>query len=136
MHSRSPLPYILLVACVASLTSCSTTTSTLASTHRKVSVSDQFYPVRPDGTKNEGVAELNVCVAANSTLESANIVKSSGYQDLDDAAVAVMQSGRYKAGTQDGRPVRMCKKYRVTFDPKKGKQTDGHNVHEVRDAAT
>jgi TonB family protein len=129
MRGRLLVPHTLLLACVAILTSCSTNTSTPDTGHRKFSVSDRFYPSSPDGTRNEGVVDVNVCIAANSTLESANILNSSGHQDLDDAALAIMHSGRYKAGTEDGHPVRGCRKLRVTFDAKKNKSADLHDIH-------
>jgi TonB family protein len=78
---------------------------------------DQWYPRNPDGTEHAGVVDVNVCVASNSTVASVTLAHSSGHDDLDGAAVAMMKAGHYKAGTVDGQPVARCKIMRVTFTP-------------------
>jgi protein TonB len=84
-----------------------------------MSLGDQWYPIKPDGTKNEGIVELKVCVSDHDSLESVSVVKSSGYEDLDNAAVGGMKTGRYKSGTKGGHPVAACKNFRITFDAHK-----------------
>ncbi len=46
------------------------------------------------------------------------LVSSSGYPALDEAAGKCMAAGRFKAGTVEGKPARSYKDYKVTFKPK------------------
>ena len=114
MKNRSTFPFVLLLmASIVVSTGCSTSKTVEAP--GRVNVSNDWYPRRPDGTENEGAAEVRVCIAPNGSVENATLVSSSGHEDLDATAVALMKAGRYKAETKDGHPIGGCKIFRVTY---------------------
>jgi TonB family protein len=77
---------------------------------------DELYPAISQRMGEQGVAEVEACVAANGRLDGAPSVRSSsGYPRLDAAALQWAQELRYRAATVDGVPVRACKGFRVTF---------------------
>jgi TonB family protein len=80
---------------------------------------DELYPAISQRMGEQGVAEVEACVAANGRLDGAPSVRtSSGYARLDAAALQWAQELRYRAATADGVPVRACKGFRVTFQLK------------------
>ena len=49
-------------------------------------------------------------------LRDPEVVESSGFRDIDAAAIKVAKSSRYKAGTEDGVPLaESCLKFKVKF---------------------
>ena len=55
--------------------------------------------------EEEGTTRLKLEVGANNQLVGASIVKSSGFADLDRAAIRALSQCEFKAATQDGTPV-------------------------------
>lgn len=121
MRYLFPLSATSLTIVLAAISAGCATSKTDVAAPGTVYVSDEWYPRRADGTKNEGVAEVYVCIAATGSVEGATLLKSTGHQDLDSAALSIMEQGRYKAGTQDGKHAEKCKTYRLTFSAKRSK---------------
>jgi hypothetical protein len=69
----------------------------------------------------EGIATLSACVDPGGRLTSdPKIVQSTGSRRLDDGALtlAIAGSGRYRATTENGKPVNSCYAFRIRFDLK------------------
>ena len=60
--------------------------------------------------------EIRVCVAVNGKVSSTTVTLTSGYKELDSAAISLMRRGKFKAGTVDGKPVASCKDYAIVFE--------------------
>lgn len=56
-------------------------------------------------SEEEGTTRLRLDIGSNGSLTGASILKSSGYADLDRAAVRALSKCSFKAATQDGVPV-------------------------------
>jgi protein TonB len=63
------------------------------------------YPSAAVKSEEEGTTRLKLDVGANGQLAGASVVKSSGFPDLDRAAVRALSQCEFKAATQDGTPV-------------------------------
>jgi len=63
------------------------------------------YPAAALKSEEEGTTRLKLEVGANGQLVGASVVKSSGFADLDRAAVRGLSQCAFKAATQDGTPV-------------------------------
>jgi len=80
--------------------------------------SDDFYP--PDAIRNgvTGVATVRACVDDRGRLTAApTLAQTSGSASLDGSALKLAEagSGRYRATTEDGRPVPSCYDFRIRF---------------------
>jgi TonB family protein len=62
----------------------------------------QFISVR---LNEEGVAELAIHISKDGTVSSATVTKSSGFQRVDNAALACVSIFRYQPAMRDGVPV-------------------------------
>jgi TonB family protein len=78
---------------------------------------DEFYPAQSIRMGEQGVVEIEACVASNGRLDDVPSVRtSSGHARLDAAAVQwAQQALRYRAATSNGVPMRSCKGFRVYF---------------------
>ena len=64
------------------------------------------YPTLGMRLGHEGIVQLRIVVDEQGRVVAAQVESSSGYAELDDAAVAWVQSRwRYQPAMQDGRPV-------------------------------
>lgn len=63
------------------------------------------YPHEAVKLREEGTVKLQFTVGANGTLVGSAIVKSSGYRDLDQAALQALIHCRFKPAYREGRPV-------------------------------
>lgn len=63
------------------------------------------YPKSALLNEETGIVRVRFVVGADSQLMSAAVLKSSGYKDLDKAAVAALSKCRFKAAMQDGAPI-------------------------------
>ena len=80
---------------------------------------EDYYPAQALRLNQSGSAVVKLCVGANNKINGpVELVTSSGFPLLDEAAGKCMAAGRYKAGTIEGKPVSSCKNYKVTFKPK------------------
>lgn len=81
-----------------------------------------FYPAASIRAGEEGAATVQACVDGHGRLISApSLVQSSGSERLDQAALKLARagSGRYRATTEEGRPVDACYPFRIRFDLRK-----------------
>ncbi len=64
------------------------------------------YPRAALLREEEGTVRLKLEVGPDSRLVSASVLRSSGFTDLDKAAIAALSNCTFKAATQDGTPIR------------------------------
>jgi len=81
--------------------------------------SDEFYPAASKRLGEEGVVTVHVCVdPRGKVIDEPTIAKTSGNSRLDEGAIKLAKagSGRYKAGTADGKPEdNSCLSFNVKF---------------------
>ena len=80
-----------------------------------------FYPPSAIRLGEHGVVSVRVCVDSQGRLTAEPaLAQSSGSARLDDGALRLARagSGRYRATTEDGRPVSSCYPVRIRFDLK------------------
>jgi TonB family protein len=68
-------------------------------------VCSQAYPAAAIEAHAEGTTLLAFKVTAEGSVKDPTIARSSGNEDLDDAALQCVTRWRYKPATQDGKPV-------------------------------
>jgi protein TonB len=74
------------------------------------------YPAVDRRLDHEGVVLLTVMIDAEGNVSDANVLKSSGYDSLDAAAVSwVKEHWRYKPATHNGNAVAATARAEVTF---------------------
>ncbi|HEY6484295.1 MAG TPA: energy transducer TonB [Steroidobacteraceae bacterium] len=81
--------------------------------------SDDYYPPASRRMGEQGAATVHVCVGVNGKLtEEPTVSQSSGSSRLDEGAVKLAKagSGRYKPGTEDGKPINSCFQFRIKFE--------------------
>ena len=77
---------------------------------------EDYYPSSAMRQGQEGSVVVKMCVGSDSKLEGApEILTSSGFPALDEAAGKCLAAGRYKAAVSEGKPVRSCKPIKVTY---------------------
>jgi TonB family protein len=76
-----------------------------------------FYPQGSMRRAEQGAPMVKVCVApSGKLLRDPEVVESSGFRELDAAAIKVAKASRYKAGTKDGEPLpESCIEFKVKF---------------------
>ena len=80
---------------------------------------EDFYPPASKRLRETGWAMVSVCVnEAGRLIREPVLEQSSGYARLDEAAVRLARagSGRYRATTENGRPVEACYPFRIRFE--------------------
>ena len=76
-----------------------------------------FYPPGSLGRKEQGTPIIEACVGPdNQLLREPIVAGSSGFPDLDAAAIKVAKATRYSAGTKNGIPLpESCIQFKVKF---------------------
>ena len=76
-----------------------------------------YYPAGSVRRQEQGSPVVEACVGSNNQLLRDPIVAvSSGYPDLDAAAIKVAKATRYAAGTENGVPLpESCIKFKIKF---------------------
>jgi protein TonB len=69
---------------------------------------DSFYPSFSKRSGEEGRVEIRLYISEDGYVESNEIIKSSGYANLDRAALQMSKLIRYKTVLSDGSPLRRC----------------------------
>jgi periplasmic protein TonB len=95
---------------------------TPAGTGKNFPPSDEYYPPASQRLEEQGVAVVNICVGPDNRLTApTSIEKTSGFPRLDEAALKYTNaaSGKYKAATEDGKPIPSCFKLAIRFQLKK-----------------
>jgi TonB family protein len=54
-------------------------------------------------------------VSATGTIDSVELLQSSGFSRLDQAAIGIGKESRFRPAMRDGHSVPFCLPYRVTF---------------------
>ena len=78
---------------------------------------NRIVPVYPRSARrkgHEGVVTVAISVAEDGVVAHAEVVSSSGYRELDEAALSAVRSARFAPATSDGVSVRG--ELRLTFD--------------------
>jgi len=82
---------------------------------------EDYYPSQAKRLEQEGTVVVKYCVGPTNKIEGpVSVVTSSGFPLLDEAAGKCLNAGRYKAATQEGKPVLSCKNIKVTYKLKAG----------------
>jgi periplasmic protein TonB len=83
---------------------------------RAANIND-FYPPGSVRREEEGAPVVQACVGPNGRLLRDPVVTdTSGFPDLDGAAVKVAKANRYAPGTDNGQPLQeSCMKFKVKF---------------------
>ena len=80
---------------------------------------EDYFPSQAKRLEQVGTVVVKYCIGVNNKLDGVvEVVTSSGYPLLDEAAGKCLAAGRYKAGTVDGQPARLCKNVKVTYEIK------------------
>jgi TonB family protein len=76
-----------------------------------------YYPAGSARRQEQGAPIIEVCVGADGQLLREPVVaNTSGFPELDAAAVKVAKASRYAAGTENGKPLaESCVKFKVKF---------------------
>lgn len=93
--------------------------STPVVTVQQPNCGEEYYPAQALRLDQHGSAVVKVCVGVNNKIDRpVELVNTSGFPMLDEAAAKCMAAGRFKAGTVEGKATASCKNYKVTFKPK------------------
>jgi TonB family protein len=76
-----------------------------------------YYPSDARHRKEEGSPVVQACVGASGKLlREPTVEETSGFPDLDRAAIKVAKANRYAAGKENGTPLgESCIKFKVRF---------------------
>jgi len=75
------------------------------------------YPALARVAAHQGTAVLQIVISAEGNVASANVIQSSGFPELDQAAVTwVVAHWKYKPALQNGQPVPSQAQAAVKFD--------------------
>jgi protein TonB len=91
-------------------------------TVRMPNCGEDYYPAQALRLNQQGSVVVKFCVGVNNKIDGpVEVVTSSGFPLLDDAAGKCVGAGGYKAGIVNGAPARTCKEMKVTFKPLEGR---------------
>jgi protein TonB len=91
-------------------------------TVRMPSCGEDYYPAQALRLNQQGSVVIKLCIGANNKIDGpVEVVTSSGFPLLDEAAGKCVGAGAYKAGIVNGAPARTCKEMKVTFKPLEGR---------------
>ena len=74
-----------------------------------------FYPAASKAAGHQGKPTVRVCVNPDAQIESAEVLVSSGHEELDGAAVSLARNGRYEPERVDNTAIKSCVSFRVNF---------------------
>jgi protein TonB len=75
-----------------------------------------YYPEAARREGQEGRAIIKICVNQLGKIDSADVATSSGFPELDEAAIKVAKAYRFKPATSEGKPVSSCPTLPVKFE--------------------
>jgi len=73
------------------------------------------YPIASRRRGEEGTVILDVSVGVDGRAAAVSLVSSSGFPDLDRAAVRAAEQARFKPGTRNGKPVASAARLTLIF---------------------
>ena len=81
---------------------------------------DDYYPPASRRRGEQGSPVVQVCVGpSGQLLREPEVTETSGFLDLDSAAIKVAKANRYAAGTANGAVLaESCIKFKVKFAPR------------------
>lgn len=83
---------------------------------RNNNCASKYYPAIAIRLNHEGNTVVTVHISADGTVTSADVANSSGYSDLDQAAVQCVTSAwHFSPATSNGAPVESTKQYRIVW---------------------
>jgi protein TonB len=77
--------------------------------------SSDRYPAKSVKNRESGRTELKICISSAGTVDTAEVVKTSGYPELDKAAVDMALDTRFKPATQMDKPIVYCMTTGIRF---------------------
>jgi protein TonB len=78
---------------------------------------DPVYPDSAQAAGEQGVVEVNVYVQPNGRVAKAQIVRSSGFADLDNSAMEAVLNWRFVPAARYGDPYSDWTKVEIAFRP-------------------
>jgi protein TonB len=75
-----------------------------------------YYPEAARREGQEGRAIIKICVNQLGKIDNAEVATSSGFPELDEAAIKVAKAYRFKPATSEGKPVSSCPTLPVKFE--------------------
>ena len=95
-----------------------------------VSTPPPAYPAEVACTGGEGTSVLRVVIGPAGRVTQADVVTSSGFPALDQAAAEAVEGWQFRAATQAGKPVPSTIQVPVTFRLPPGLPSDCYAVQE------
>jgi len=90
--------------------------STPIQTVRLPDCHEDYYPTQALRLQQEGSVTVRFCVGTDNKIDGAlEIMTSSGFPVLDEAAGKCLAAGKFKAAISEGKPVRSCKPIKITY---------------------
>jgi periplasmic protein TonB len=80
-------------------------------------VSGADYPLEALVLRQTGLTILRYVVLEDGSIGPIEILSSSGYPSLDEAASVIVRRWRFSPAMQGGRPIRIWQRANVVFDP-------------------
>lgn len=74
-----------------------------------------YYPESARQAHEQGTVKLEFTITQDGAVANATVLKSSGFPDLDDAALEAVQTWRYKPAQQDGKPIAVVSAANIKF---------------------
>ena len=75
------------------------------------------YPASALPNREAGAVVLAVAVKADGSVEKVSPVKTSGFEDLDEAAITAVMKWRFVPATEDGKPTDGAAVVQIAFNP-------------------
>jgi TonB family protein len=79
-------------------------------------VSAADYPVEAVAAQQTGMTILRYVVLEDGNVGPTELLSSSGYPSLDQAASVIVRRWRFSPATQNGRPIRVWQRANVVFN--------------------
>ena len=76
----------------------------------------RYYPAMAIRLSHTGATLVTIQIGADGSVSSASVSGSSGYDELDQAAITCVQNGwHFKPAEENGQPVASTKQYRIVW---------------------
>jgi protein TonB len=75
----------------------------------------QAYPSGAAAAGESGRATVKICITARGTIESVEIMESTGFQRLDNDALDVASQYRFRPATRNGKAIPVCLPYSINY---------------------
>jgi protein TonB len=76
----------------------------------------RYYPAMAIRLNHQGNTLVTISIGADGSVQNVNVAGSSGYDELDQAAVQCITNGwHFRPATQSGQPIASKKEYRIVW---------------------